>query len=88
MSLHESCRRQGDFFMPSSPFRKEKKMTKPENTEYKTYLTEEEMPTHYYNLRADMYADHVDHAPMLNPATLKPVTVDDLSHVFSTELAK
>lgn len=57
-------------------------MTKPENTEYKTYLTEEEMPTHYYNLRADMYADHVDHAPMLNPATLKPVTVDDLSHVF------
>lgn len=63
-------------------------MTKPENTEYKTYLTEEEMPTHYYNLRADMYADHVDHAPMLNPATLKPVTVDDLSHVFSTELAK
>lgn len=63
-------------------------MTKPENTEYKTHLTEEEMPTHYYNLRADMYADHVDHAPMLNPATLKPVTVDDLSHVFSTELAK
>ena len=60
-------------------------MTKRPSTEYKTYLSEEELPTHYYNVRADMPADH---APMLNPATLKPVTVDDLSPVFATELAR
>ena len=60
-------------------------MTKRESTEYKTYLSEDELPTHYYNVRADMKTDH---APILNPATLKPVTVDDLSHVFATELAK
>ena len=54
-------------------------------TEYKTYLSEEELPTHYYNLRADMQTDH---APMLNPATFEPVTVDDLSPVFATELAR
>lgn len=60
-------------------------MNKRNSTDYKTYLTEEELPTHYYNVRADMKTDH---APMLNPQTLKPVTVDDLSAVFATELAK
>ena len=60
-------------------------MTKRPSTEYKTYLSEEELPTHYYNVRADMPTDH---APMLNPATLEPVTVDDLSPVFATELAR
>ena len=60
-------------------------MTCRPSSEYKTYLTEEELPTHYYNVRADMRNDH---DPMLNPATLKPVTVDDLAPVFATELAK
>lgn len=60
-------------------------MTKRPSTEYKTYLSEEELPTHYYNVRADMPTDH---APMLNPATLEPVTVEDLSPVFATELAR
>lgn len=60
-------------------------MTKRPSTEYKTYLSEEELPTHYYNVRADMPTDH---APMLNPATFEPVTVDDLSPVFATELAR
>ena len=60
-------------------------MTKRPSTEYKTYLSEEELPTHYYNVRADMPTGH---APMLNPATLEPVTVDDLSPVFATELAR
>lgn len=59
-------------------------MTKRSSTDYKTYLSEEELPTHYYNVRADMRPDH---APMLNPTTLKPVSVDDLSPVFATELA-
>lgn len=39
----------------------------------------------WYNLRADMKTDH---RPILNPATLQPVTVDDLSHVFCTKLAE
>ncbi|MEA5051423.1 MAG: TrpB-like pyridoxal phosphate-dependent enzyme [Oscillospiraceae bacterium] len=52
---------------------------------YKINLTEEEMPKYWYNVRADMKTDH---RPMLNPATLKPVTVDDLKPVFCTELAK
>ena len=60
-------------------------MTMRPSTEYKTYLSEEELPTHYYNLRADMQTDH---APMLNPATFEPVTVDDLSPVFAIELAR
>lgn len=29
-------------------------MTKRPSTEYKTYLSEEELPTHYYNVRADI----------------------------------
>jgi len=52
---------------------------------YKIYLSEDEMPTHYYNLRADM--QHKP-APLLNPATLQPMTLDELSQVFCTELAK
>ncbi len=52
---------------------------------YKIYLSESELPTHYYNVRADMKTDH---RPILNPATLKPVSVADLEPVFCTELAK
>ena len=52
---------------------------------YKIYLEESEMPKQWYNVRADMKNKP---APLLNPATLKPVTLEDLSHVFCTELAK
>ena len=52
---------------------------------YKTYLSEEELPQAWYNVRADMKTDH---RPMLNPATLQPCTVADLESVFCTELAK
>lgn len=52
---------------------------------YKIYLTETEMPKDWYNVRADMKTDH---RPLLDPATLKPVTVDQLSKVFSTECSK
>lgn len=51
---------------------------------YKIYLSEAQMPTHYYNLRADMKKKP---APLLNPQTLEPMTVDDLSSVFCRELA-
>ncbi len=60
-------------------------MTNRQTTDYKTYLSEDEMPTHYYNVRADMKTDH---APILNPATLQPMSVEDLEPVFCTELAK
>ena len=52
---------------------------------YKIYLKEEELPRQWYNVRADMKTDH---APILNPATLKPVTIEELCPIFCTELAK
>jgi len=52
---------------------------------YKIYLEEAEMPKKWYNVRADMKEKP---APMLNPGTLEPVTVEDLSVVFCEELAK
>ena len=52
---------------------------------YKTYLTESELPAAWYNLRADM---KMKPAPLLNPATLKPVTAAELEHVFCRELVK
>ncbi len=50
---------------------------------YKIYLSEEEIPTAWYNLRADMKKKP---APLLNPATLKPLTAEELSQVFCSEL--
>ena len=50
---------------------------------YKTYLDESEIPTKWYNVRADMKNKP---APLLNPATLKPMTAEELSPVFCDEL--
>ena len=50
-----------------------------DNEPYKTYLTEAELPTAWYNVRADMKKKP---APLLNPATLKPVTAEELERVF------
>ena len=52
---------------------------------YKIYLEEQEMPKQWYNVRADMAKKP---APILNPATLKPVTLEELSAIFCEELAK
>ena len=52
---------------------------------YKIYLDEQEMPTQWYNLRADMKNKP---APLLNPATLKPMTARELGAVFCDELVK
>lgn len=52
---------------------------------YKIYLSEDEMPTHYYNMRADMKQKP---SPLLNPATHQPMTLDELSGVFCRELAQ
>ena len=50
-----------------------------DNEPYKTYLTEAELPTAWYNMRADMKKKP---APLLNPATRQPVTAEELEHVF------
>ena len=52
---------------------------------YKIYLEENEMPTQWYNVRADMKNKP---APLSNPATLKPMTAEELGHVFCDELVK
>ncbi len=52
---------------------------------YKIYLEEQEMPKQWYNVRADMKKKP---APILNPGTLKPVTLEELSGIFCEELAK
>ncbi|MBR6332002.1 MAG: TrpB-like pyridoxal phosphate-dependent enzyme [Dehalococcoidales bacterium] len=52
---------------------------------YKIYLSEDELPKAYYNLRADMKNKP---APLLNPGTLQPMTLEELSTVFCEELAK
>ncbi len=52
---------------------------------YKIYLEENEMPTQWYNVRADMKTKP---APLLNPGTLKPMEYQDLRPVFCDELIK
>lgn len=52
---------------------------------YKIYLEEKEMPTQWYNVRADMKNKP---APLLNPTTGKPMTAEELGHVFCDELVK
>lgn len=56
-----------------------------EKIPYKTYLEESELPKQWYNVRADMKNKP---APLLNPATLKPMTAEELSAVFCDELVK
>ncbi len=50
---------------------------------YKIYLDEKEMPTAWYNLRADMKNKS---APLLNPATHQPMRAEELAPVFCDEL--
>ena len=52
---------------------------------YKIYLSEEEMPKYWYNLRGDM---KVKPAPLLNPETGKPMTAEELGVVFCDELVE
>ena len=52
---------------------------------YKTYLEENELPSAWYNIRADMKKKP---EPLLDPATFKPVTAEALEHVFCKELVR
>ena len=47
---------------------------------YKIYLTEDEMPNAWYNMRADMKNKP---APLLNPGTHQPMAAEELYPVFS-----
>ena len=60
-------------------------MSNTEKIPYKIYLDEKEMPKQWYNVRADMKNKP---APLLNPGTHQPMTLDELSHVFCKELAE
>ena len=52
---------------------------------YKIYLSEDEMPKEWYNVRADMVNKP---APLLHPVKRTPMTLEELSEVFCEELAK
>ncbi len=52
---------------------------------YKIYLSEDELPEYWYNVRADMKNKP---APLLNPGTLQPMSFEDLRPVFCDELIR
>ena len=49
------------------------------------YLSEDEMPKYWYNMRADMKEKP---EPILHPGTLKPVVNSDMEPIFCKELVK
>ena len=51
----------------------------------KFILQEHEIPTHWYTIQADMPTKPL---PPLHPKTRKPLSPDDLSHIFSKECSK
>ncbi len=56
-----------------------------EKIPYKIYLTEDEMPKAWYNLRSAMKNKP---APLLNPGTHAPMKAEELAPVFCEELIK
>ena len=52
---------------------------------YKIYLSENELPKSWYNLRADMKNKP---APLLHPGTHQPLKLEELTPIFCEELAK
>ena len=52
---------------------------------YKIYLNEDEIPTQWYNVRADMKNKP---APLINPATGKALGLEDLNPIFCEDLNK
>lgn len=52
---------------------------------YKIYLAENEIPTQWYNVRADMKNKP---APLLNPSTGEPLGVEELKPIFCEELCR
>ena len=60
-------------------------MSEEKKIPYKIYLSEDEIPKQWYNVRSDMKNKP---APLLNPGTLKPMGFEDLRPVFCDELIK
>ena len=58
-------------------------MSETKEIPYKIYLDENEMPTKWYNMRADMKNKP---APLLNPGTMQPVKPEEIEPVFCKEL--
>ena len=56
-----------------------------EKIPYKTYLSENEIPKQWYNVRADMKNKP---APLLNPGTLQPLKAEELEPIFCKELVR
>ena len=55
-------------------------------TKHKRFLLDEnQIPTQWYNILADMPNKPL---PPLNPSTREPMTVEDLSHIFSEECSR
>ena len=52
---------------------------------YKIYLEENEIPTQWYNVRADMKTKP---APLINPGSGQPLTLEDLNPIFCEDLNK
>lgn len=75
----------GRFFLPGKAPPKGADIMANENIPYKIYLSEDEMPRTWYNVRADM---KVKPAPLRNPATGAPMAFDDLRPVFCDELIR
>ena len=55
------------------------------NIPYKIYLSEDEIPTQWYNMRADMKNKP---APLISPADGHVLTIEDMNPVFCEELNK
>ncbi|MGI6066923.1 MAG: TrpB-like pyridoxal phosphate-dependent enzyme [Bacillota bacterium] len=55
------------------------------NIPYKIYLSEEEMPRYWYNIKAVMKELP---EPFINPATFKPCTAEELNQVFCSNLVE
>ena len=55
------------------------------NVPYRIYLTEDEMPRQWYNIRSDM-KEQPD--PLIHPGTLNPITMEDLTPIFCEELCR
>ena len=52
---------------------------------YKIYLDEKDIPTSWYNVRADMKTKP---APLIHPGTLKPLKFEDMQPIFCDELIR
>ncbi len=55
------------------------------NVPYKIYLEEKEIPSSWYNVRADMKTKP---APLIHPGTLKPLKFEEMTPIFCEELVR